>query len=443
VLSGAVALAQTNILTNGDFEADPEGTMGGGTNVIDTSSITGWRIFAVGDATGTATVTSAAGKTGKGISLVRGAPAGADSAFDKDDPALREPIPAEERVYKLTVDVRDGAQFGGTPAVTAEIQFVDPSFNRGAAVDPGAQFETFGLSAVSELGGSVSARFGVGGEERSVHLDNATLVDATTGVNRMINGGFENSASNLINWRFFDTLGGAGTATRSSDARTGAAAALLDVTQDPIGGDIGLDVDPFRVAVISGEDLTLSFAAKAVTLPTADTRLLTRVAGFDATGAFTGEIVQELVNPTTTAYGASELTFTVPDGVAAVNVSFRVWDELISNLATGAYLIDDVSVVREAVAGPGDFDMDLDVDGNDFLIWQRGNGAPGGVAQGNANDDGIVDGADLQIWKDRFGSIGGVATAAAVPEPLTAPLFILGFAAVGVLTRRVGLRAPS
>jgi hypothetical protein len=155
------------------------------------------------------------------------------------------------------------------------------------------------------------------------------------------------------------------------------------------------------------------------------------VAGFDATGAFTGEIVQELVNPTTTAYSASELAFTVPDDVAAVNVAFRVWDELISNLATGAYLIDDVSVMREAVAGPADFDLDLDVDGNDFLIWQRGNGAPGGVAQGNANDDGLVDGADLQVWKDRFGTIGGVATAAAVPEPSAA--LLSGLAAVAIL----------
>jgi hypothetical protein len=56
----AVAMAQTNILTNGDFEADAEGTTIGGTDFIDTTTITGWRVFAVGGATASATVTTAA-----------------------------------------------------------------------------------------------------------------------------------------------------------------------------------------------------------------------------------------------------------------------------------------------------------------------------------------------------------------------------------------------
>ena len=43
--------------------------------MIDTTSITGWRAFGVGSsATGTATVTSAAGQSGQGIELVRVAP---------------------------------------------------------------------------------------------------------------------------------------------------------------------------------------------------------------------------------------------------------------------------------------------------------------------------------------------------------------------------------
>src|SRR5262245_26502119 len=87
--SVAAARGQTNILMNGDFEADPEGTVAGGTDVIDVTSITGWRTFGVGGATGTATVKAAAGRSGKGIELVRLDPAGADAAFDKDDPSLR------------------------------------------------------------------------------------------------------------------------------------------------------------------------------------------------------------------------------------------------------------------------------------------------------------------------------------------------------------------
>jgi hypothetical protein len=53
----------------------------------------------------------------------------------------------------------------------------------------------------------------------------------------------------------------------------------------------------------------------------------------------------------------------------------------------------------------GDFDVDGDVDGNDFLVWQRG-GSP------NPNSA-----ADLAQWRTNFGA-GGVASAiSAVPEP--------------------------
>jgi len=52
---------------------------------------------------------------------------------------------------------------------------------------------------------------------------------------------------------------------------------------------------------------------------------------------------------------------------------------------------------------PGDFDADGDVDGNDFLVWQRGLGS-------------THDAADLADWRANFGS-GSVGAAAAVPEP--------------------------
>ncbi len=60
---------------------------------------------------------------------------------------------------------------------------------------------------------------------------------------------------------------------------------------------------------------------------------------------------------------------------------------------------------------PGDFDADGDVDGQDFLAWQRGespNGTPGGP----------VSAADLDEWKVNFGVVPpAIASSAAVPEP--------------------------
>ena len=88
----------------------------------------------------------------------------------------------------------------------------------------------------------------------------------------------------------------------------------------------------------------------------------------------------------------------------------------------------DNSVIAQ-VAINGDFDQDNDVDGADFLAWQRGVGTRSGAttSQGDADRDGDVDGADLAPWKINFGAIGeAAATAAAVPaapfasrDPLT------------------------
>lgn len=84
-----------------------------------------------------------------------------------------------------------------------------------------------------------------------------------------------------------------------------------------------------------------------------------------------------------------------------------------------------------------DFNNDDAVDGNDFLIWQRGFGSPGTLLQGDANNDGAVNGADLDIWRGQFGAPSVVA-AAAVPEPSTALLALA--AAMGAVTVRRGRR---
>jgi hypothetical protein len=85
------------------------------------------------------------------------------------------------------------------------------------------------------------------------------------------------------------------------------------------------------------------------------------------------------------------------------------------------------------VTGPAndaDFDNDSDVDGNDFLIWQRGVGVGNNNSTGDANASGTVDGADLAVWRAEFGP-AGLAAASAVPEPASAALVML--AGVGAL----------
>jgi len=73
------------------------------------------------------------------------------------------------------------------------------------------------------------------------------------------------------------------------------------------------------------------------------------------------------------------------------------------------------------VASPdGDFDIDNDVDGLDFLKWQRGFGS-------------TYDANDLADWEANFGTVAplsAVAAATTVPEPTTGILLVLGMAAM-------------
>ena len=75
-----------------------------------------------------------------------------------------------------------------------------------------------------------------------------------------------------------------------------------------------------------------------------------------------------------------------------------------------------------------DFDEDDDIDGSDFLAWQRGYGTLLGAthADGDADGDRDVDRDDLAILQDSFGSPAAAPLAfAAVPEPGTLILALL------------------
>lgn len=99
----------------------------------------------------------------------------------------------------------------------------------------------------------------------------------------------------------------------------------------------------------------------------------------------------------------------------------------------------EIAGIVEYVGTPGDadFDGDNDVDGRDFLAWQRNNGTIGGPAfgPGDANGDGNVDDTDLTIWQGQYGTLGGpLAAATTVPEPTS--LALLVFASLASALRR-------
>lgn len=103
----------------------------------------------------------------------------------------------------------------------------------------------------------------------------------------------------------------------------------------------------------------------------------------------------------------------------------------------GVYYIDNL-IVQTAVPSTdnADFDGDNDVDGADFLIWQRGVGnMSADLEDGDANDDNSVDGLDLDIWRTEFGMPQTQVATSAIPEPSGLGLLALGSGALALVGR--------
>jgi hypothetical protein len=105
------------------------------------------------------------------------------------------------------------------------------------------------------------------------------------------------------------------------------------------------------------------------------------------------------------------------------------------------FFIRSLEVTGDAATQTADFDSDGDVDGADFLAWQRGRGATSGAtrAMGNADGDADVDAADLAIWRQQFGESGaGPIGIGAIPEPsaITIAGAMAGLAGFAPLVRR-------
>jgi hypothetical protein len=92
---------------------------------------------------------------------------------------------------------------------------------------------------------------------------------------------------------------------------------------------------------------------------------------------------------------------------------------------------------------PGDFDADYDVDGQDFLVWQRTVGSTSELAA-DSSGDGVVNAADLALWRTSFGSSAppAAASATAIPEPSGLALLAVGWA-TAVASRRLLRGFPS
>lgn len=106
--------------------------------------------------------------------------------------------------------------------------------------------------------------------------------------------------------------------------------------------------------------------------------------------------------------------------------------------ASNAY-IDNLVVINNDLPplGNGDYNGDLDVDGADFLVWQRmfaDTTASGTGADGDG--DGQIGAGDLAVWREGFGSTAARPTSSVVPEPALALPKVFVFSAISAACRR-------
>jgi hypothetical protein len=130
-----------------------------------------------------------------------------------------------------------------------------------------------------------------------------------------------------------------------------------------------------------------------------------------------------------------------PNVSGGVTLQLGAVNGAVANATTTVWF-DNVSVSVDSLTTTdpsADFDGDLDVDGADFLIWQRGYGLTNQTsnARGDADFSGAVEGADLAIWETQIGS-GPLQTAQvlSVPEP-TGMILLLAAAICGMRARNL------
>ncbi|MCA9258551.1 MAG: PEP-CTERM sorting domain-containing protein [Planctomycetales bacterium] len=112
-----------------------------------------------------------------------------------------------------------------------------------------------------------------------------------------------------------------------------------------------------------------------------------------------------------------------------------------SGNGAGFTQLDGISIISlEDLGVSADFNLDKQVDGEDFLIWQRNaiKLSAARRAEGDANRDGKVDRTDFLRWRREFGNQvdASVAATNAVPEPVSLALLLSATAALASKRRK-------
>lgn len=263
------------------------------------------------------------------------------------------------------------------------------------------------------------------------------LTTSASAQNLLTNPDFETgdlSGWNLVGPDFSQSIGAPGMGAQSGNFAVNLTApsdGVPEVSQGIFGSGTTFPASPGQEFNLSGYMLT------EVALPPVDSGAtfgLLKIVFEDAAGndllpasASEGQINSDFPGIESLPFlnGDSEVNtwlFTEAQGVApadTVSVAFLVLNVDFGNGADHPMWFDNISATEVMAGNPGDFDTDGDVDGDDFVLWQR--------------DPNI---GSLTDWEMNYGTAASAGAAAtAVPEP-TSLVLLLGLGVASAASRR-------
>ena len=205
----------------------------------------------------------------------------------------------------------------------------------------------------------------------------------------------------------------------SSDGGEGAVLTLKGASTllaDTVAEGVDLILEDSSIATFNGLDFDMD-SDNVTTPPFAPYKSFITLNSFDAQIVLSGS-TQNLPG-TTTPFDARTL---IINGITGLSYA----DDPTAWNVTNWDGMSALASLKLVAPLDGDFDNDGDVDGDDFLVWQRG-GSPNPLS-----------GSDLTLWRDNYGTNVLLAATASVPEPSSGLLclLIVGLAA----TQRSGRR---
>jgi beta-glucanase (GH16 family) len=251
---------------------------------------------------------------------------------------------------------------------------------------------------------------------------------------RLQNGGFEKNGGALAGWSVFGSRLNTNNVQVHNEAVADGATSVKLFGQ--FTGQANVSGISQGITVAAGDQVTASaksFIRSQDSLTGTSNTVQMKIefyndfGGRSGSSAFISEVVSTIANGSTINDVWRDHAFTAiaPAGAVEARLSF-VFNQTAAN-GGGAIHIDDVSFRDLNVLNVADADGDGDVDGDDFLVWQRhlNKVDPVGPAEGDFNFDGAVDNGDLDVWKQQSpppAAPAKVPSAASVPEPSAAVL---------------------